>query len=213
MTLSVKRFPLGMLWTNAWLLCADGHCVLVDPGGDPLEVRRWLESHGLFLDGVFLTHGHADHIAGLEAIRDMATGGAAIHAEDASMLLNPEENLSASMGAPCTCRPAERILSDGDVLKDVGLTWEVIHTPGHTPGSVCFMVSSGEDRVLVSGDTLFAGSIGRTDLPGGSDRCMRMSLDRIARLEPPMRVLPGHGPETTLENERRSNPFWPGELR
>jgi glyoxylase-like metal-dependent hydrolase (beta-lactamase superfamily II) len=137
-----------------------------------------------------------------------------IHEDDASMLSRPESNLSAFVGGNIELAPAEKLLKDGDVVRAGSLSVKVIHTPGHTRGSVCFLVDEeGGNPVLFSGDTLFAGSIGRTDLPGGDEGTLLASLEKLARLPHATRVLPGHGPETTLGEERRRNPFWPEEYR
>ncbi len=210
MTMEYRRFPMGALWTNAYLLWdQEGTAILVDPGGDPSEALDFAEKNRLRIEWVFLTHGHGDHIEGLDMARQKSVRGVAIHRADAAMLTTPEENLSRWLGAPIQCSKAERELEDGETLAVGKMTVRVIHTPGHTAGSSCFLVLEGEDSVLVSGDTLFARSVGRTDLPGGSERDLRTSLLKLNDLEDGLPVLPGHGPETTLGRERKENPYWP----
>lgn len=205
-----RRFPMGALWTNAYLLWdREGTAILVDPGGDPSEALDFAEMNGLRIEWVLLTHGHGDHIAGLDAARKKSARGVAIHRLDASMLTAAEENLSRWLGAPIQCSEAEKSLEDGEILPAGKMKVRVIHTPGHTAGSSCFLVSEGEESVLVSGDTLFARSVGRTDLPGGSERELKASLLKLNDLEDRIPVLPGHGPETTLGRERAENPYWP----
>lgn len=205
-----RRFPMGALWTNAYLIWdREGTAILVDPGGDPSEALDFAERNGLRIEWVLLTHGHGDHIAGLDAARGKSARGVAIHRLDASMLAAAEENLSRWLGAPIQCSEAEKSLEDGEILPAGKMTVRVIHTPGHTAGSSCFLVSEGEETVLVSGDTLFARSVGRTDLPGGSEKDLKASLLKLNDLEDALPVLPGHGPETTLGRERAENPYWP----
>ena len=211
----LERLPLGALWTNGYLVWDDqGTGFFIDPGGDPQDILSLVDKRGVDLEFILLTHGHADHIGGLGAIRSRAKGGVLVHEDDASMLSRPESNLSAFVGGAIELAPADRLLKDGDVVSAGCLQVRVIHTPGHTRGSVCFLVGEeGEDPVLFSGDTLFAGSVGRSDLPGGDEGTLMASLKKLACLPDTTRVLPGHGPETTIGQERRHNPFWPGGRR
>ncbi|MCF7934928.1 MAG: MBL fold metallo-hydrolase [Synergistales bacterium] len=208
--MNIRRFPLGPLWTNGYLLWDDGRkACFIDPGGDPEEVLMLIGEEDLALELILLTHGHADHIWGLERLRSRTGAPAAIHREDAPKLADPSENLSAAMGRDCRCAPPEQSLEDGNHLQAGAMAVEVLHTPGHTPGGCSFLVSEGDEQALFSGDTLFAMSIGRTDLPGGDERTLRDSLKRYGALPDGIAVYPGHGPETTLGEERRTNPFWP----
>jgi hydroxyacylglutathione hydrolase len=210
--MEMKCFPLGPLWTNGYLVWdGEGRSFFVDPGGDPSEVIRFLESRSLRLETILLTHGHADHLFGLEALREKASCGVALHEDDASALPDPSINLSRWMGADCLCRPAEKMLRDGESFTVGTLEIEVRHTPGHSLGSVCYLVRDGVERLLLSGDTLFAGSIGRSDLPGGDSRQLLHSLKRLIDLPDDLPVYPGHGPSTTIGVERRENPYWPRE--
>ena len=208
----LERFPLGPLWTNGYLVWDDqGKGFFVDPGGDPREVLVEIDRKSIDLEFILLTHGHADHIGGLGPIRTRARQGVMVHEDDAMMLSRPESNLSAFVGNDIELAPAEKLFRDGDVVSAGRLTVRVIHTPGHTMGSSCFLVGEeGDDPVLLSGDTLFARSVGRTDLPGGDERVLLASLQKLSSLPDGTRVLPGHGPETTIGEERRHNPFWPG---
>lgn len=212
--MKIERFPLGALWANGYLVYdSSGDGFFVDPGGDPGDVIMEIGAKGIRLEFILLTHGHADHIAGLERIRGMAGRGVLIHEEDSEMLPVPESNLSAFVGERISLLPAESVFHGGDRFSAGSLTIEVIHTPGHTRGSSCFVVEEpGESPVIFSGDTLFAGSIGRSDLPGGDERTLLASLEKLEVFPDHVRVFPGHGPSTTIGEERRRNPFWPGRI-
>lgn len=208
--MNIRRFPLGALWTNAYLLWDDqGKAFFVDPGGNPREPLEFIKKHNLTLERILLTHGHADHMSGAEIMRTETGALLAVHEEDAFMLGHPEHNLSSYMGDSCSTRDAEVLLAEGDSFSVGSMTVQVFHTPGHTPGSCLFYVTREEQSVLLSGDTLFAQSIGRTDLPGGSGAALEHSLRRFGDFPEALRVLPGHGPETTIGEEKIHNPYWP----
>ncbi|MDO4987505.1 MAG: MBL fold metallo-hydrolase [Synergistes sp.] len=208
--MNIKRFPLGALWTNCYIIWdenKDGF--IVDPGGSADEVRDFVALNGIKVHLILLTHGHTDHIGGVCDVRDLAKCGVAVHVEDADCLTNADRNLSSIFDVPFTIKEAEKLLSDGDVLEIGTLKLKVIHTPGHTPGGICVVVSDADESVLISGDTLFARSVGRSDLPGGDEDTLYDSLKRLVGLPKDMRVLPGHGAETTIGTEERFNPYWP----
>jgi glyoxylase-like metal-dependent hydrolase (beta-lactamase superfamily II) len=190
---------------------------VVDPGQDAVEpLEDLLKEHRLTPVAVLLTHGHFDHTLSVAPVCDGHDVPAWIHPGDREMLADPMKGLSAQSmtalfgGRIAYREPSEvRVLEDGAKLELAGLTLTVDHTPGHTPGSAVFRApASDEVEVLIAGDTLFAGSIGRTDLPGGDIRQMMASLrDKLLTLDDDTVVLPGHGPTTTIGRERVSNPF------
>lgn len=197
--------------------------MVVDPGeGAEQPLEELLRQHRLDPVAVLLTHGHFDHIFAVAPVCDGNDIPAWIHPEDRALLSDPMRAFSAEarqfvgglFGGRVELRePREvRLLADGTSLELAGLTFTVDHTPGHTRGSVTFRsVTADGQGLLVSGDTLFAGSIGRTDLPGGDHQQMLTSLrDKILVLDDDTTVLPGHGPTTTIGQERASNPFLHG---
>jgi len=200
-----QRLTLGPLDTNCWLVddCAGGPVLVVDPADDAAGILEALGSRRVA--AVVLTHGHFDHLGAVREILDSTGAPLVVHEDDAASITTSTGNGGALFGFSETAPQADRTVRDGDAITAGELELRVIHTPGHTPGSICLY---GGD-ILLSGDTLFAGSIGRTDFPGGDMAAMRRSIARLASLPDETRVCPGHGPETTIARERRVNPFFP----
>ena len=193
--LTLHTLPLGAYQTNCYILHqeASSSCVVIDPGYTPEVILDFLAGKGLTLEAILLTHGHFDHVG---AVRDLAaeTG--------CRVWLNPDD---LSMPPKLTAGPLyyTDTYSEGDTISPAGISFQVLSTPGHTPGSVCLIA----EDFLFSGDTLFAGSCGRTDLPGGSTRAIRESLRRLAAIPQDYSVHPGHGESTTLAWEKQYNPY------
>ena len=207
-----KRFPLGALWTNGYLFWDDEtkEAFFVDPGGNTEDVQAFMAGEGLALRMVLLTHGHIDHIAGIHEFVPMVGDNIYIGSKDAHMLRKPSRQLQALLGVHCEGIKDFREVNDGRVIDFPGYTIKVIETPGHTEGSVCFLITDKNGhKVLVSGDTLFAQSVGRTDLEGGDSVKLDESLRKLAEFDDGLVVLPGHGPETNIGSERELNPYWP----
>ncbi|MQA09541.1 MAG: MBL fold metallo-hydrolase [Pseudonocardiaceae bacterium] len=214
----VAGFPTGAFQANCYLLApGEGEaCVIVDPGQDAVEpLDEALRKHRLTPVAVLLTHGHFDHVFSVTPVCDGNDIPAWIHPEDTALLSDPLKGLgreaAAFFGGQFEMREPNdvRELEDGAELELAGLSMTVDHTPGHTKGSVIFRSGTEEGgRLMIAGDTLFAGSIGRTDLPGGDTQEMMRSLrTKILTLADDTVVLPGHGPTTTVGQERSSNPF------
>ena len=215
----IAGFPAGAWGTNCYLVApAPGEeCVIVDPGHEATAgVEEAVREHGLKPVAVVLTHGHIDHVASVMPICGARSIPAWIHPEDRYMLADPERALGRAFGAQLmgeltVGEPDDlRILEDGSVLELAGLRLTVDHAPGHTGGSVTFRTPAAPELppVLFSGDLLFAGSVGRTDLPGGDHDALLKSLARVCLpLQDETVVLSGHGPQTTIGNERASNPY------
>ena len=185
----------GSWASNCYALISDNHAFIIDPSASVKATLETLEREGAVLDGILLTHGHFDHILSLDALRDATGAPAYIHKEDAIMLTDGKKNAFYEFfGKERTYRPADVLLTDGDTIPLGGEVLTVIHTPGHTQGSVCY--SYGD--ILVTGDTLFAEAIGRCDLWGGSKELMADSLRHLSTLPRNTQIYPGHGPASKL---------------
>ena len=190
----VKMFTVGMLGTNCYVVGDkdSGEAVVIDPGFDSKSEAQHIldeiERNGLQIKYIINTHGHPDHNGGNQILKNHSHAPILIHEADASMLNGP---------------PADRRLREGDIIEVGNVKLKIIHTPGHSPGSTALLA---EDYVF-SGDTLFAGSIGRYDLPGASLEELVNSLKKLLTLPDHIKVCPGHGPATSVGEERRNNPF------
>lgn len=204
--------PLWLAQTNTWVVAPEsgGMAVVIDAPPDAKGVLDLLARHDLSPVALLVTHGHIDHAGGVgELVRTLSVN-AYVHPDDDFLTLDPTSQLRMLFGMipPGDYEPPSSFeaLSAGDRLELAGLEFDVLHTPGHTPGHCCFAIEA--EGVLFSGDQLFAGSIGRTDLPGGdTDVLMESMRTKVMPLADDVRVLPGHGPETTIGVERRTNPF------
>jgi len=192
--------------TNTWLLWDEPshEAMLVDPAKPSQEVAGFVKDNNLVVRWIVNTHGHFDHIGGNEWAVQTFSAPLCIQAADADMITSSRRNFSHMVGEPFASPPADRLLADGDELPLGDETFRVIHTPGHSPGSISLL--SG--NILVSGDTLFDHGIGRTDLPGGSTPSILKSIrERLLTLPGHTVVLPGHGSATTIEDEEVGNPY------
>ena len=210
----VASFAAPIFATNCWVIASGrgAECVVIDPGMPDVSQQLWqiLDEFALKPVAVIATHGHIDHTFSITPIADGYGIPAYIHNQDRVALIHPERVLSPEFAATLTgmefVEPRDvRELRNGELLDLVGLSFRAIHAPGHTAGSLMFEVS---EEILISGDVLFAGSIGRTDSPTGSAKDMEETLrKKVLPLGDHLRVLPGHGPETTIAHERKNNPY------
>ena len=201
----LKALPVGAIAANCYIFgCAETkEAVIIDPGAEDREIKGQVAELGLSPKCVINTHGHGDHI-GANSKMGLPIF---IHASDAQCLTNPVKNGSEMIGFPITSPPASRLLENGDTIEVGDLVLEVLHTPGHTQGSICLRF----EDVVFTGDTLFAEGVGRTDLPGGSEvELMRSIKEKLFTLPDDTKVYPGHGPATTIGHEKGHNPFFSG---
>ncbi len=207
----IESLPFG---ENTYVVFRTGlaDCVVVDPGFEPAAIVAAIDARGLEPRAILLTHGHSDHIAGNAALRERWPSlPILIGRLDAPKLTDPELNLSAPFGLPFTSPPADRLLDDGEVLEVAGLALEVRLIPGHSRGHVVFIVRDCRPSVVLGGDVLFQGSVGRSDFPDGDPAALAAGIrGRLYTLPDDTLVLPGHGPPTTVGHERLHNPFVPG---
>ena len=191
--LKIHTLPLGAYQTNCYILQNGHRCAIIDPGYEPERILAFLKEKGLTADAILLTHGHFDHVGAVKELHEATGCKVYLCAEDLSL---PAKWTAGELTYTDT-------YGEGDVLELSGLTIRVLHTPGHTAGSVCLLV----DDTLYTGDTLFARSCGRTDLPGGDSQVILTSLRRLHDMEGDYTVCPGHSGSTTLSLEREYNPF------
>ena len=204
----LKGLEIGSMGVNCYIVgCEETREVaVIDPGGNAPAILDWLNRENLKARYIINTHGHIDHIGANRGVQEQTGAEILIHEGDASMLTSSVANFSFMMGSKVTSPAADRLIEHGDIIK-IGNTveLEVIHTPGHSPGGVC--LKCGENIIFV-GDTLFQGSIGRTDFPGGShEQLIGMIIERLLCYDDDVICYPGHGPATTIGFERKHNPF------
>ena len=200
------RIPAGIYAANCYIVYSENTYdgIIVDPGGDADHIMEVIEKNKLNINHIILTHGHGDHIGGVIDLKSSLNVDVMIHEEDAEMLRNGDINLSTTMAMGSVEIEPDKLLKDGDIIKFGDLEAEVIHTPGHTRGGICLKI----EDILLTGDTLFSKSIGRTDLSGGDYNTIIKSIkEKLMILPDDIEVLPGHGGPSTIGRERISNPF------
>lgn len=203
----IKLMVLGQVSTNCYILYREDSkkAVVFDPADAPEHIENVLAELGLELEAVLLTHGHFDHIMAANKLKEKYGVQVIAHEEEAEIAKEPGLNLSCQFGLGYSLN-VDKTVKDGEVLDIAGFSMKVIHTPGHTKGSVCYYLE--KDEVLFSGDTLFAGSVGRSDFPTGSGATLIRSIrDKLAVLPDHTEVFPGHGEQTDIGYEKMHNPF------
>lgn len=207
MSVKITPFVLGDFQTNCHVVTNGDDCWVVDCGYSPEPLIHYLAEEELQPSSILLTHCHADHIAGLDKLRD-AIGKVPVycHPIEKEWNMNSMLNLSDFGGMPVTVTAPEGEIKEGDELSLGDASWRILHTPGHSPGSVCIVNDTA--NIAIVGDTLFAGSIGRYDFPTSDVEDLRHSIKNVLMALPDeMQIFPGHGPSTTIGHERATNPF------
>ncbi len=201
--MKIEMLAFGQYSANCYVVYdeAGKDAIIIDPGSGGDEIGKWVKDNGLKVKFIVLTHSHPDHIGALRAVKEATGATVAIHSDDVlGLQMGHRWGQAGSMPLPAP----DILLKDGDSLDAGNLHFSVIHTPGHTQGGICLLI----DGVLFSGDTLFNSSVGRSDMPGGNGgQLIKAIFARLLTLPDETVVLPGHGPETTIGAERRSNPF------
>lgn len=204
--MNIETVTVGEFQANCFVIRAESkQAIVIDPGAEAERVMTFLKKNRLSVASYLLTHGHMDHISVLAEMYDAMPAPVGIHGADLKWAFDQGNQMPPFYST--VKRPPEiaRVLKDGQEWMDADLTYRVILTPGHTPGSVCFLFPA--QNILFSGDTLFAGSVGRTDLPGGNSRALSASLAKLAQLPDNTAVYPGHGPVTNIACEKKTNFF------
>ncbi len=202
----LDKIPSGVHGANCYLIACSKtrKAAIIDPGGDAEEILRRIKKNNFDLEYVILTHGHGDHIAGVPKIKERTQAKILIHKKDEYMVKSAEKNFSSLMGGPDISFSADLLLKDGDTISLGEHELKVMHTPGHTLGGIC--IKTGD--MIFTGDTLFAGSIGRTDFEGGSFEDIMTSIkSKLLVHDDSTKIFPGHGSESTIGDEKRKNPF------
>ena len=204
--MKIIAMEVGVIGTNCYVVINEKQKkgVVIDPGGDADQILEKIKQKGITIEAIFLTHGHSDHIMAVDEVREVTGAKVYISEADADMLTKASSNLSVYMGAGREFKAADEFLIDGETITAAGLKFQVVATPGHTKGGICLLCGD----TVFCGDTIFSESIGRTDLPGGSySQILHSIKTKIMVLPDEMKLLPGHGPATTIGWERRRNPF------
>lgn len=204
--MNIHTVVVGEFQVNCYVIEPEpGKALVVDPGDDTELIQALLKKKGLTPAAYLMTHGHVDHITALRAISEIFPAPIALHGDDAAWAFGEESRIMPFLEIPPQPDEIAIDLKQCGEIPDLGTPCQVIHTPGHTPGSVCFYFP--KCSVLITGDTLFAGSVGRTDLPGGSARTLAESLTKLKGLPDDTQIFPGHGPSSTIGTEKRTNYF------
>jgi len=202
----LRTFTVGPMEANCYILYSPDNKregLIIDPGAEGSRLIKFIQKEKISILYIINTHGHPDHIGANRKLKEHTGAPILIHQYDAPMLAERDSVLSVIFPSEYSSPPADNLIKEGDLIECAGMKLEVLHTPGHTPGGISLLT----DDSIFTGDTLFAGSVGRFDLPGGSQEILLNSIDKILSLDENLTIYPGHGPATTVGQELRTNPF------
>lgn len=201
----LKAFTVGPMEANCYILYNPDkrEGLIIDPGAEGSRLIKFIKQEKISINYIINTHGHPDHVGANRKIKEHTNAPILIHQYDAPMLTKSASVLSFIFPLESSSPPADTFIKDGDLIECAGIKLKVLHTPGHTPGGISLLI----DDFIFTGDTLFSGSIGRSDLPGGSQEVLLNSIKKILSLDENLIIYPGHGPSTTVSEELHSNPF------
>lgn len=205
--LHIDTLVVSLFQSNCFIVRRpeSAEAIVIDPGDNAADIRACLDEQGLTVKAYLLTHGHVDHVFALAEMVAVRPAPVALHPDDARWAFTERAAIPPYYGTPQAPPTIDRQLADGQIWTDLGLTYHIFHLPGHSPGGVAFYFES--EKTLFSGDTLFRGSVGRSDLPGSNPSALATSLKKLLTLPDDTIVHCGHGPATTIGRERRQNPF------
>lgn len=208
----VETLIVSLFQSNCFIVSRDDEpeAFIIDPGDHAPDILARIDERGLTVKGYLLTHGHVDHVYALAAMVKVHPAPAAMHADDAKWAFTDIAAIPPYYGVPEAPPDIDTTFTDGQTRDIIGFTYKIIHTPGHSPGGVAFYFE--QEKILFSGDSLFRGSIGRSDLPGSNPAALAASLQKLMALPDDVTVYCGHGPKTTIGRERRGNPFLKGNI-
>lgn len=202
--MKISTFILGAMHTNCYFIIDEesNKTIIIDPADECDKLLNIIKERNLTVEYIFLTHSHFDHMMALEQLREVTQAPLCVHEHDAEAVTNPQLSyMKQFAGVNTNCKPAERLLHDGDTLYLNNIEIKVMHTPGHTMGSVCYFVGDN----IITGDTLFKEDIGRDDLYGGDEMQLKASLKKLTSLESDYKIYPGHGSSSRLSYEKEHN--------
>ena len=201
----LKIFTVGLMEANCYILYNPDkrEGLIIDPGAEASRLIEFIRKEKISIRYIINTHGHPDHVGANREIKKETNAPILIHEYDAPMLNKSQNVLPLIFPLEYSSPPADTLIKDGDLIECAGMKLKVLHTPGHTPGGISLLT----DDSIFTGDTLFSGSVGRFDLPGGSQEILFNSINKILSLDENLAIYPGHGPSTTVSQELHSNPF------